>query len=283
MPINVNLNNVENSTNKVTAFQVTPTDTAYPSEKLVKDSLDGKQAAGSYATGTGTADGTNTGDETLLTLHTKINAASDYNALDDADKFAVVDPTDATVKTTTWANIKSKLYTYFAGFFALITDSRFDRYRSLILTNTVNSHTGSTAETILNSELFDANSFIAADKFIVEFFYQTLGTGGTKEFKIYLNTAATLDGSEVQIGRITTAAAQVGGMNQKTYKVFNSTTLKSPLSATNNLNTSYVNNGTYTEFTTNFAVNLYLIITGTVANAADTVLIHGIELTRQRL
>ena len=47
MPINVNLNNVENSTNKVTAFQVTPTDTAYPSEKLVKDSLDGKQAAGS--------------------------------------------------------------------------------------------------------------------------------------------------------------------------------------------------------------------------------------------
>lgn len=30
----------ENVTNKVTSFQVTPTNTAYPSEKLVKDSLD---------------------------------------------------------------------------------------------------------------------------------------------------------------------------------------------------------------------------------------------------
>lgn len=33
----------ENTSNKVTSFQTTPDDTHYPSEKLVKDSLDGKQ------------------------------------------------------------------------------------------------------------------------------------------------------------------------------------------------------------------------------------------------
>lgn len=38
----------ENVANKRTTFQVTPDDTHYPSEKLVKDSLDGKQAAGTY-------------------------------------------------------------------------------------------------------------------------------------------------------------------------------------------------------------------------------------------
>ena len=37
----------ENVTNKVTAFS-SPTDTQYPSAKLVKDQLDGKQASGSY-------------------------------------------------------------------------------------------------------------------------------------------------------------------------------------------------------------------------------------------
>lgn len=38
----------ENISNKVTSFQVTPDDSHYPSEKLVKDSLDGKQATGNY-------------------------------------------------------------------------------------------------------------------------------------------------------------------------------------------------------------------------------------------
>lgn len=43
----------ENSSNKVSSFQVTPDNTHYPTEKLVKDSLDGKQAAGTYVTSVG--------------------------------------------------------------------------------------------------------------------------------------------------------------------------------------------------------------------------------------
>ena len=42
----------ENVANKVTSFQATPDDTHYASEKLVKDSLDGKQATGSYEVST---------------------------------------------------------------------------------------------------------------------------------------------------------------------------------------------------------------------------------------
>jgi hypothetical protein len=42
------LGSYEVTSNKRTSFQVAPDDTHYPSEKLVKDSLDAKQAAGSY-------------------------------------------------------------------------------------------------------------------------------------------------------------------------------------------------------------------------------------------
>lgn len=38
----------ENNSNKVITFQITPDDTHYPSEKLVKDSLNAKQDSGSY-------------------------------------------------------------------------------------------------------------------------------------------------------------------------------------------------------------------------------------------
>ena len=47
-----------------------------PSIKAVNDALDTKQASGTYATGTGTANGTNTGDETTSTIKTKLGTAS---------------------------------------------------------------------------------------------------------------------------------------------------------------------------------------------------------------
>lgn len=54
--VNVTTDNTENKNNKVYSFQATPDDTHYPSEKLVKDSLDGKAdkvggaTAGNFAT-----------------------------------------------------------------------------------------------------------------------------------------------------------------------------------------------------------------------------------------
>ena len=54
--VNVTTDNTENKNNKVTAWSSTTTDTNYPSEKLVKTSLDGK-AASSHAHGNITTDG----------------------------------------------------------------------------------------------------------------------------------------------------------------------------------------------------------------------------------
>lgn len=48
--VNVTTDNTENKNNKVSSFQATPDDTHYPSEKLVKDSLDGKADKVSGAT-----------------------------------------------------------------------------------------------------------------------------------------------------------------------------------------------------------------------------------------
>ncbi len=73
----------EDVSNKRTSFQATPTDTAYASEKLVKDSLDNKQnilAEGPFADGDKTKldnqSGTNTGDETVAT-GTEVNTGTD--------------------------------------------------------------------------------------------------------------------------------------------------------------------------------------------------------------
>ena len=48
--VSVTTDNTENKNNKVSSFQATPDDTHYPSEKLVKDSLDGKADKVSGAT-----------------------------------------------------------------------------------------------------------------------------------------------------------------------------------------------------------------------------------------
>jgi hypothetical protein len=73
----------EDVSNKRTSFQATPDDTAYPSEKLVKDSLDNKQnilAEGAFVDGDKTKldnqSGINTGDEIVAT-GAEVNTGTD--------------------------------------------------------------------------------------------------------------------------------------------------------------------------------------------------------------
>lgn len=95
----------EDITNKVISFQVTPDDIHYPSEKLVKDSLDGKQPIGNYSTDIHTnitalnaVSGVNTGDQDLsgysLTSHNHDGVYApvlgpDDNYVTDAEKLAL--------------------------------------------------------------------------------------------------------------------------------------------------------------------------------------------------
>lgn len=77
--VNITTDNTENKNNKVTAWSSTTTDTNYPSEKLVKTSLDGK-AASSHAHGNITTDG-------------KITATG--VALENGDSLVFVDSSDS--------------------------------------------------------------------------------------------------------------------------------------------------------------------------------------------
>jgi hypothetical protein len=70
----------------------------------------GAQASGTYATGTGTANGTNTGDETTSTLGATINGAATATL---ADSDLVPNVQSSVVKKTTWTSIKAFLKTYF--------------------------------------------------------------------------------------------------------------------------------------------------------------------------
>jgi hypothetical protein len=162
-------------------------------------------------------------------------------------------------------------------------DSRFDKNKTIIQTNTPQSHSGSTNEIILEVQEIAANTFVANDKFEHEIFWQTLGTAGIKQFRVYLNTVNNLTGSPIQIARIQTTATAVGGRTMRGQKVFNATTLKSAATGIQNVNSDNSNNLTYTEFTTDFTVPLFMIVTGELAASADTVILHSLELKRFRL
>lgn len=95
------INSFEQTANKKTAFQETPTDTAYPTEKLVKDSLDAKLAITSKASSseinTGTEDGKYTtpkglAEQTVL----EKTANKKTNLTDNSDDYY---PTQKAVKT----------------------------------------------------------------------------------------------------------------------------------------------------------------------------------------
>lgn len=145
------------------------------------------------------------------------------------------------------------------------------------------SHTGNTNETILGYLEIPASTFITKDKCIVDYLYNSLGNNAAKEFKIYINTLPLLNGSQVQLGRISQTATGAGGRFLRNFSVKNLTTLKCSLSGSNNLNTDYVNNGTYTEFTIpTLEAAQYLIITGILTSALDTVLLQSAEILRTR-
>ena len=86
-------------------------DTKYPSQKAVKTAVDAK------ATGTGTANGTNTGDETVPRLATLLHSATLDTSPQDADEIFSYDVGLGLLLRTTWTNVKAFLNTYFATIF----------------------------------------------------------------------------------------------------------------------------------------------------------------------
>lgn len=274
--------------------------TSAPSQDVVYDALANK------ASGTGTANGTNTGDETTTTIGVLINNSTDINTIEDADKIPMYDAggTGTAFKHALWSLVKSTLKTYFdtlykptfsentafnknfgttSGTVCQGNDSRLNANTTIAATVTQSSHTGTTGEVVLGTLTIPANTFTTLDEMIVTFLGNTLGTAGTKEFKVYMNTSADLTGSPIQIGRISTTATAGGVRFLRTYDVESTSLIKTSTSSTNNLTTDYVNNGSYSTYAPNLTVSQYVVLSGTLASAGDTIFMQSMRVKRTRL
>lgn len=94
----------------------------------IQTQLNGKQAAGTYSTdihsniaALNAVSGTNTGNETTTSIGTLINSASATTTYADAFKFSVYDTVASLFRSTTWANLKAALKTYFDTLYASIS------------------------------------------------------------------------------------------------------------------------------------------------------------------
>lgn len=198
----------------------------------------------------------------------------------DQRKFKIADGTQ------TWSNLD-----YFgefgttAGTWAQGNDSRFTdtRYRKYIdYDNVSHGVTGTLSETILVGDLtIPAGTLGANDSFTIRALFGATGTANTKVFRVYINTIPNdLTGATI-IGVVTFAATNLSGGFTRTISNKNSVSLNEVFPPTQtaasdmSLSTVAVSTLNY-----DFANTAYIIITGDLANIADTATCHNVQLPK---
>ena len=84
------------------------------------------QPAGTYASGSGSASGANTGDETGARVASLLHAATEKNTLVDADEVNGTNSANTfSLIRTTWTSVKAFLKTYFDTLYAKLTSNTF--------------------------------------------------------------------------------------------------------------------------------------------------------------
>jgi hypothetical protein len=151
--------------------------------------------------------------------------------------------------------------------------------------NTADSSTitGTTALTLVYSQLIPANTFILGD--IVRISYRGLktGTAGNNSQTFYINTGNTVSGASLLGTFATTALVRIMQIDRKLY-IKNVTT--NTETYTNNTNSpyEYTNNPSivFANIAINWTVNQYLICANTLSNSADSFKGSSFEIERIR-
>ncbi len=235
----------ENQSNKATSMSGnTTSNTAYLSAKAVYDwviSL-GYQAA-----------------LTAANFGSFINGLSAKSTLVDADMLALMDSADSNnSKKLSWADLKSNI------------KSTLGHY-TVAKTTTGTTITGSTAQTIVMSQLISGGTFQSGDIPEIYFGGRKSGTNGTGSLAFYINTSNSLSGATL----IATSSAMVSATrttnSQRTYGYFSSSTVYNIISTSTSSNGDNSNvSSTELDATWNTANDYYLIVAVQLNNSSDS-------------
>lgn len=195
-------------------------------------------------------------------------------------------------KSGAWTNrTMSQLRTDLGGFgtsagtFCEGNDSRLSdaRGRKIIdYSNTLSGVTGTTTETLLKSLLIPANTIGANDT--VEIIAQTraVGTAGTKTYRIYVNTSASLSGATL-VGTFASTSSMLSGGFSRFITCENSQSTQSVPNATTSSAGMNGNFGAASTINANFANDVYVLISCELASAADTGRISSVRLSLDKI
>jgi hypothetical protein len=130
--------------------------------------------------------------------------------------------------------------------------------------------TGTTTQTILQSVLIPANTFVAGD--LLETLVRGVksGTAGINTFRFNINTSLSLVGMTT-LYSVNMAAGSTYIQTERTYNIINATTNTQSFGITSTLTTDTQNSSTaVSTLAIDWTVNQYFFVTGQLANTGDT-------------
>lgn len=152
---------------------------------------------------------------------------------------------------------------------------------SLFSNNTTITHTGTTTETKLYSQLIPAGTLTAGDLLDIMTFISATSNANNKTFRMYLNTSDSLTGA-TQIAFLQVTTTGLNGVFQRFLQVISSTSQRIVLTSSN-VFTGYGNSSAnYSNLTIDFTVDQYLMISGQLANTGDTMIIYQLKARNNR-
>lgn len=150
------------------------------------------------------------------------------------------------------------------------------------LTGGIINHTGSTSETKIWSTPIPANTLSVND--ILDFLSFCGGDGsGNKTLRLYTNTTDDLTGTPVFLGFYTFTTSATNTAFSRCLFSANSLTSWYGINNSTSANSTFVSNSTTpSNYTINFGIDQYLIISAQLATSSNTINLYGVRSTIYR-